>query len=238
MLWKERYVSRTSLVTKVMTALVVLALAALLGYTTYEWAAPAFAEVATYGYGTGMDRARPDFNRYLRILCTVLYAVLYFGVASAAAGGVSREREEDTWTSLIATPLDGAEILRAKMVGAVWGMRWLAGVLLGLWLVGLAAGSIHPLAFVAVAIETAVFVGFATALGTYISLRARSSARALTATVGVLIILNGAYLMCCIPFGTAQHHAPRGRGHADDRGGVAGHIRGRAVGTHQRPEGR
>jgi ABC-type transport system involved in multi-copper enzyme maturation permease subunit len=200
MLWKERHVSRTGVFAKAVAALIVLAVGALIVYGTFEMARDAFAEVASYGYGSGPEGDRNEFNGVLRLVCTLGYCILYIGVASAAAAGVTREREEDTWTSLTATPLEGREILLAKMIGAVWGMRWLAGVLLAFWLIGLAAGSIHPLAFAAVAIETAVFVWFATALGTYVSLRARSSGRAMTATIGLLIVLNGAYLMCCIPF--------------------------------------
>jgi ABC-type transport system involved in multi-copper enzyme maturation permease subunit len=200
MLWKERHVSRTGLLAKVVAGLIVLAVGVLIVYGTFEIAWDAFQELATYGYGSGPEQARSELNGVLRLVCTLAYCILYLGVASAAAAGVTREREEDTWTSLIATPLGGREILRAKMIGAVWGLRWLAGGLVAFWLIGLAAGSIHPLALVAVALETAVFVWFATALGTYVSLRARSSGRAMTATVGLLIVLNGAYLMCCVPF--------------------------------------
>ena len=56
----------------------------------------------------------------------------------------SSEREEDQWTSLTSTPLTGLEILRAKMIGPVWGLRLVAYLMFLLWVVGLAVGSIHP----------------------------------------------------------------------------------------------
>ena len=136
---------------------------------------------------------------YLRAGCTLLYVAWCLGVASLAAGGVVGEREEDTWTSLISTPLGGEEILRAKMFGAVWGTRWLGLPLLVLWLIGLASGSVHPIGLAVIVVETAVFIWFAAALGVSLSLTAKSSARAQTATMAILVTLNGLYMLCCIP---------------------------------------
>ena len=130
-------------------------------------------------------------------------ASLYIGTAFAAlalaAAAVVSEREEDTWTSLTATPLTGEEIIRAKMIGAVWGTRWIGILLIAFWLIGLASGAVHPFGVVAVAVETAVFVWFVTALGVSISLTSKTSARAQTWTVGILLVTNGVYLLCCIP---------------------------------------
>lgn len=203
MLWKECFVSRTSLVTKLAVIGVVSTTLCGLSYLTYTFAKPAVLEVMANGYGAfGSDAGRREFNGYLRFTCTLLYMILAMAVASSASSGLTSEREEDTWLSLVATPMDGWEILRAKMVGALWGQRWLLGVLVLHWLIGLAAGSIHPVGLVAVSVETVVYLWFAVALGTYYSLGAKSSARALVATIGTLILVNGAYLMCCIPLST------------------------------------
>jgi ABC-type transport system involved in multi-copper enzyme maturation permease subunit len=200
MLWKERYVSRTSGVVKVAAAFIMLGVVAALGYATERYATPAFVELWNHGYGaSGNYDDRLSFNVYLRTVCTILYVTWCLGAASLAAAGIVGEREEDTWTSLITTPLEGTEILRAKMLGAVWGTRWLGFLLLAFWLLGLAAGSVHPLAFAVVVLETAVFLWFVVALGTFFSLRATTSARAQTATMAVLLVLNGVYLFCCIP---------------------------------------
>ena len=140
-----------------------------------------------------------EFNVFLRFVGTFLYIVWALGVASASSSGLSSEREEDTWTSLIATPLGGLEIIRAKMIGAVWGTRVLGLLLLSLWLVGLATGAVHPLGFAAVILVTPVFIWFVDALGTYVSLRSKTTGRALVTTVAILLVLNGGYMMCCLP---------------------------------------
>jgi ABC-type transport system involved in multi-copper enzyme maturation permease subunit len=197
-LWKECYVSRTTVATKIVGGLVVLVIFGLLVYSMVELAVPAFKELAALGYGS-TGPAQESLSGYLRLFTGVIYVGWALGLASAASSSVVQEREADTWTSLVSTPLSGLEIVRGKMIGAFWGLRWVGLILLGLWLIGLAAGSIHPFGFAAVVIETAIFLWFVTALGTCISVRARSSARAMTATMAILFILNGGYTMCCVP---------------------------------------
>jgi ABC-type transport system involved in multi-copper enzyme maturation permease subunit len=201
MLWKERYVSRTSPITKITGSVVFLGVLVLLGWGTYEVAAPAFREVMASGYaGAGSGSARGELNTYLRFVVTLVFACWVIGTASAASGSVSSEREEDTWTSLVATPLSGLEVIRAKMFGSCGAMRWIAVVWLLLVVLGLLLGAIHPLGFAALVLVSVIDVWFACALGTYFSLRARNSSRALMATIGTLILCNGLYLLLFIPF--------------------------------------
>jgi hypothetical protein len=200
LLWKECHCTRPGGMLRLLAGFVFLAVAAPLLSTTYGFAVPAFAELFQHGYSSAEGYgARWEFSIYLRVVCTLVYIVWCLGVASLAAAAVTSEREEDTWTSLITTPLSGEEILRAKMLGAIWGARAVGFLLAVLWLVGLAAGSVHPLGLVAVVLETTVFVWFAAALGVTFSLGARSSVRAQAATLALLATINGLYLLCCIP---------------------------------------
>ena len=77
--------------------------------------------------------------------------------------------------------------------------RWFGLPLLVLWLLGLASGAVHPIGFVAIVVETAVFVWFVAALGVSLSLTSKSSGAAQTATMAILVTLNGLYLLGCIP---------------------------------------
>ena len=200
MLWKERYAPRTRGLIKLLVGFVFVIGGAILAYSTFLVAAPAFVELWHHGYSSSDAYGeRLAFNEYLRAGGTLLYVAWCLGVASLAATGVVGEREEDTWTSLITTPLNGEEILRAKMFGAVWGTRWFGLPLVVLWHLGLVSGAVHPIGFVAIVIETAVFVWFAAALGVSVSMISKSSARAQTATMAILVTLNGLYLLCCIP---------------------------------------
>ncbi len=200
MMWKERYVSRTSVVTKVVAMIVGIGSVGLLAYFTVAYFAyPAFKELLACGYGAGSEQTRNEFNNYLRFICTFIYVLWCIAITSTSSGGLTSEREEDTWISLVSTPLSGLEIIRAKMFGAVWSLRWVGLLMLTLWMTGVAAGAVHPIGLILVVLETAIFVWFVTALGTYLSLRSATSSRALLSTLGILIFLNGGYLLCCIP---------------------------------------
>jgi ABC-type transport system involved in multi-copper enzyme maturation permease subunit len=201
MLWKELFVSRTSGLVKLVGTLVGLVLGGFLVYGVLFFGSGAFDELVHNGYFlTDSYSERGNFNGFLRAVCTGLYCIWILGVACAAAGGVTSEREQDTWLSLVATPLDGAEILSAKMIGAVWTARVIGVLMLVLWVLGLLLGAIHPLGLIAILIEVTVFTWFATSLGTYLSLRSKSTLRAQATAIGILLFLNGGYLMCCIPF--------------------------------------
>jgi hypothetical protein len=111
---------------------------------------------------------------------------------------VKRERERGTWLGLIATPLSGWEILRAKMLGPVLSRLRGASTLIALWTVGLMAGAVHPLGFLAAVTGLAVLAWFCSALGVSRSLREGGMKRAghplalvvrLVAALGVILLL-------------------------------------------------
>jgi len=201
MLWKECQASGFGGVTRVVARIAGVFVLLGLVYGTVILAPDSFGEVYAYGYGvTGTTAGRDAFNIFLRIAVANLYVFCAVGAAALAAGGVSGEKEEDTWTSLTATDLTGREILCAKMIGAVWGMWPLLAMMGVLGLLGVAAGAVHPFGLIALAVGTAAFLWFAAALGTFFSLHLKTTNKALTATIGALIFVNGGYLFCCLPF--------------------------------------
>jgi len=169
-------------------------------------AVPAFRELAARGYGAAPEaftmpawnplvrvigdklimpadgpaagQARLEFNIALRQFSAFCVWFYVFVIVADAAESVKRERERDTWLGLIATPLTGWEILRAKMLGPV--LRRLGGALtlIGLWTVGLMAGAVHPLGFLAAVTGLAVSTWFYSALGVSGSLREGGMERA------------------------------------------------------------
>ena len=200
MLWKECYVSRAGTMTRFVGGAALLITLGLLVYGTYDFGKPAYLELREFGYGSGSPNgARGDLNGWLRFVLTLMGGCLLVWCASSAAGALTGEREEDTWISLIATPLTGFEILRAKILGVFWAVRWLALFWLGFALTGLFLGAVHPLGFAASLGATAVFLAFGCCLGMFYSASAKSSARSLVATIGTLVVLNGAYLLALIP---------------------------------------
>jgi ABC-type transport system involved in multi-copper enzyme maturation permease subunit len=200
MLWKERHFARTDLFTKlvVLPATILLTVCVFLGGGFDETVVRACADITWQGYA-GNSRARDELNDALRAISPIYVALWLLAVAGASASSVTYERERDTWDGLIASPLTGWEILRSKVVGAIWGLRGFGGLVSLFWLVGLAAGAIHPLGFLLALAITGLLTWFVTALGIRASLAARKTSRALTMTLVILVFLNVGYLGILLP---------------------------------------
>jgi ABC-type transport system involved in multi-copper enzyme maturation permease subunit len=204
----------------------------LIAYGISWFALPAFAELARNGYGPTLGtstvpevnpiarvlvsklmrlsvgpapgQARPELNCVLR-MATGSFDVLYvLMIAGAAAESVAAERERNTWLGLIATPLTGREILRAKMLGSIWKTRGLAILMLALWLVGLLAGAVHPLGFLAALTGLGVSGWFLAGLGVSASLWSRDRAQATGRTLGSLMLFLSLGALPFILPGTAS----------------------------------
>jgi hypothetical protein len=198
----------------------------LIARVTSWFAVPAFRELAARGYGAAPEAfTMPAWNPLVRVFFDKLImpadgpaagqARLEFNIAlrqvsaffawgyvlelyGAAALGVKRERDRDTWLGLIATPLSGWENLRAKMLGPVLSRLRGALTLIALWTVGLMAGAVHPLGFLAAITGLAALAWFCSALGVSRSLREGGMKRAghplalvvrRVAAVGVMLLV-------------------------------------------------
>jgi ABC-type transport system involved in multi-copper enzyme maturation permease subunit len=203
MLWKEctnplggGSVKRTA----VMLFLCLIA-AVGLGFWVNELGVPAFRDMLDHGYGSGVPSNGVEaLSTGSKVLTGCIYLLLGLGLGAAAATGVTAELEKDTWVSLMATPLESREIIRGKILGSFWRVRGMIAALLAVWLVGLVCGAIHPLGFLLTAAATTLYLAFIAALGTFVSLWCKSSARAIGLTIGILAFVNGGYLFCCVPF--------------------------------------
>ena len=140
-------------------------------------------KLTKYGSAAAPGQARLEFNIVLRQASALFSFIFMLVLTGAAATGIPEERERDTWTGLLATPLSGAEILRAKMLGALWRARECAAWLLAPWIVGLVTGALHPLGFVASLVHVCVSSWMFLALGTYCSLWAPGRDTATTRAV-------------------------------------------------------
>lgn len=170
MLWKEMYTSRIDGITKIVNVVVYAALTVAIGYGVYYFGMPALREMLSEGYQSDTDNHRVTFNQCLRITNGIITLMVVILVSSTAAEGLGLEKSRDTWTSLLATPLPGREILRAKALGAIWRVRWGIVLVVILGAAGMLTGAVHPVGyFLSLTVLTA-FVAFHAALGMFISL--------------------------------------------------------------------
>ncbi len=158
--------------------------------------AGAFGELREHGYAWENERfyeQRMALNLALRVGGALLTGIWLLWLSSQTAAGISSEREQDTWMSLLATPLDRGEILRGKMLGPLRATAH-CGVTLGaLWLIGCAVGAVHPLGLLNAIVMVLIMVWFATALGTFVSLKSKTTWKARMWTQGILIAPH----VCC-----------------------------------------
>jgi hypothetical protein len=216
-LWKEMHTGRPGLVVRLIGAVLLLSFLIPLGVMTWKLAVPAFTETLARGYsvptsqtsgtkGQGVDfvvrlstpnlsnsqapdSAREDFNSFVRFVSIIIEFILMLALTGAAVEGISTERTKETWTGLLATPLTGEEILRAKRRGAIWKNRLFLYLLVAFWAIGLVAGALHPVGFLAAIIGLGLMVWFVSGWGSYCGLVHLEPTTASNVGIGLVMVL-------------------------------------------------
>jgi hypothetical protein len=130
-------------------------------------------------------------------------SLLLLLLAARASGLVTIEKERDCWVSLLSTPLTGSEIMRGKMLGNLYSVRWGVFLLLFAWALAALLDIRYLLVSAVMAGAFLVCAWFVTNLGLLFSLRSNTSLRAMGLTLLTGIFIGGGYLMCCCPIATA-----------------------------------
>ncbi len=188
-LWKEMHTTndagRAALFRKVFFALCMVGAAAL-SALSFCW------ELRWAGDGT-------QYLAYTSTIATIIGCIALLAIGARAATCVTAEKEQQTWDAVLATPMEGREIVSGKILGSMSLLRWLLPGLTILWLpVGYFIPE-APYALPFMLLPYIVCAAFAAALGTFISLQTRSSQRALAITLGAMVFGGGGFMFCCFP---------------------------------------
>jgi len=190
MLWKEVFVERVSgrrgIVARTGSLLLVLAA---LGLTV-------FIVLAGFDAFEASTRRREAAGSNA-VLGTVIACAMLLMISLRASTSIAAERERDTWTSLLCTPLSAAEILWSKIAGCFYATRWVAVVLVLNWLGTIILLPRFVLSLPFLAGTLLILAMFAATLGLFFSLWCRNSTRALVSTLSVAFVLGGGYGLCC-----------------------------------------
>ena len=122
-------------------------------------------------------------------------------LTARSAASITSEKERDSWVSLISTPLEAGQIVKAKVLGSLWSLRGLVPFLAVVWLPALL---LRPSCFWGIAfslLDLGILAAFAATLGVYCSQSSKSTLRAMGAALGTVILVGGGYLLCCCPVG-------------------------------------
>jgi hypothetical protein len=127
-----------------------------------------------------MGRAINDWVKQVGIAVACLTIL---GAAVRAASSVSGEQEQQTFDSLLASPLETSRILLAKWASSIWSVRWGFLWLCLVWTIGILMGGLSPVTVPWLILCWLIYAVFFTALGLWFSVRTNKT---LTATVWTL----------------------------------------------------
>lgn len=200
MLWKELFAaSASSRLGMIGRIAVYLLVACVMGPMIYE-----FVETLPKSYTTlQSDQINWEVRNYLQATAMIgagLCCGLGIFAAARAACSITAEKERDCWQSLLGTPLTGTEIVRAKVLGSVYAMRYLFAVLFVIWGMAVVISPDYMLSLPFTLYTLLVIVFSAVSLGVLFSLRMKSSLWSMAATLGVCFVVGGGYMFCCMPF--------------------------------------
>jgi ABC-type transport system involved in multi-copper enzyme maturation permease subunit len=156
-----------------------------------------------YGWRNSAEYLQGTMNVWARIVGTMVACLLLLGVAVRSAGGISGERDKQTFDSLVTSPLDSDDILMGKWLGGVTSVRrgwlWLGAIY------GLAAlvGGVNPVGMLLLVVGWLVYAGFVAMLGLWFSTTCRTTMRATAWTLATTLFAFGGHLLilwcCCAP---------------------------------------
>jgi ABC-type transport system involved in multi-copper enzyme maturation permease subunit len=191
--WKEMYAepgsSRLGLLGYGLLAVI---FATVCGITIYSYI------MSIDGYGRYYWQGEYYCN-YAIYMSTFLSCCGLLLMTARAAGSITVEKERDSWVSLIGTPLEGAQIVKAKIMGSLWSLRGLAPFLAVVLLPALTLRPSFFLGMLFSLLNLGILAAFLAALGVYCSLRSKSTLRAMAAALGITLVIGGGYMLCCCP---------------------------------------
>jgi ABC-type transport system involved in multi-copper enzyme maturation permease subunit len=156
-----------------------------------------------YSWASNPDYLADTMNVWARVVGTMVACLLLLGVAVRSAGGISGERDKQTFDSLLTSPLDSNDILLGKWLGGFLSMRrgWLwVGAIYGLTVL---AGGVNLAGMLLIIVGWLVYAGFVSMLGLWFSTICRTTMRATAWTLATTLFAFGGHLLilwcCCMP---------------------------------------
>ena len=191
MLWKELHVERVGTLGKAgrwIGGLLVFWMGVgslgLLGY-------------AGWGYFVKHDTSYVDFSITQSSLwygnsAMFIGFLIQWAIGLRAAVTIASERERGTWDALLTSPLEGGEIIRGKLWGSLFALKWLIGSALLAWTITVVLGGMYWPEYTERLLGLAVIGPFMAAVGVRTSLKSSTATKSMGVTMGFWI---GAYLL-------------------------------------------
>jgi hypothetical protein len=185
MLWKELYIERVGTLGRFGRWLGILITVALGGGSLVL-----AAIIVTERFWPRADGSSLGAANFLSVLLTGASAtflgwVLQWAIGLRAAVSIASERERATWDALLMSPLEAREIVRAKLAGSLYALRWMAGAMVLAWTLGVLVGALPILDYIFWISRNATTGLFMAAIGVRASLSLATATKAMTWTISM-----------------------------------------------------
>jgi ABC-type transport system involved in multi-copper enzyme maturation permease subunit len=187
MLWKELHIEQMRTVNRIARGLcILLVVLYLFGHIAFGGALIVERIARAIPAWQLTPVAYADFAKIANYMMAWL---LELAVGLRAASTIASERERNTWDSILTSPLEGREIVNAKLAGSLYGLRFLCLALVIGWVMPIAAGvvgsfsSLTEMTVAGAIVGTPVVCVFMACLGLWMSLTNTTATRAMSLTV-------------------------------------------------------
>jgi hypothetical protein len=122
------------------------------------------------------------------VMVPLVFGLMLLLVTSNAAGAITSEREKDTWITLICTPVEGRDVIRAKILATLYGVRYWYALIVVTWIL---TACFRPTFLFVVPVIVAVHAGcalFTASLGVRCSLQASTSLKSMGLALAIVVV--------------------------------------------------
>ena len=193
MLWKEMFIERVSPLGRFgKWAGIVIFLALIVVSTGY-------GVLAVYNTWWRTQPAEPggfadQIGDAIADSATLIAYLIQLSIALRAAVAITSERERSTWDGLLTSPLEGREIVLAKLCGSLYALRWLIVAAVWAWTLALLFGAMPIKDYVLLLLHVVVIGACMSAIGVRISMAAATGTKAMSIAVGLWLAA-----ICVVP---------------------------------------
>jgi ABC-type transport system involved in multi-copper enzyme maturation permease subunit len=193
-LWKELYIEQLGSLNRFVRWLAILIVAVFVGITLIL-AATYFWSMYHLSNNSAMDSAHYELHQWMQGAWMMSW-LLEWTMGLRAAVAVAAERERQTWDGLLLTPLDGREIVLAKIYGSLYSIRWFAAAIVVAWTAGVLTEALSVGEYITLIGQTLAVGVFMVASGVLGSLSSATGTGAITkAVVAWLVAWVGTYVV-------------------------------------------
>jgi ABC-type transport system involved in multi-copper enzyme maturation permease subunit len=178
LLWKERYIEQVQAFSRLVYWLGLLVVVAYVGASIALAVMVAWRPSTLAGVDWA-DWAKAQMSTWAEASKPISWLVQWsLGLRAAAA--IASERQRGTWDILLVTPLEGRDLVTAKILGGIHGLRAFVAAVFLAWTLGLLSGALSVADYVTLVGNTIAAGVFMVIMGIAFSLYCASVTRAMT----------------------------------------------------------